>query len=156
MALAWKNSAKPPMEEQSGVVYWLDPTTVGMEYEDVLAAIPDVASVTSVSILAGPDCATALLPTGQRCHEYGEGLAAFLAPLFPSIVANGYQQENGITFKIVTSTAAAFSRMSLAGVLICPPRSTSCLFPALVMPFDGKRALVLDDTESMKAVDFFG
>ena len=36
------------MEEQSGVVYWLDPTTVGMEYEDVLAVIPDVASVTSV------------------------------------------------------------------------------------------------------------
>ena len=46
--------------------------------------------------------------------------------------------------------------MSLAGVLICPPRSTSCLFPALVMPFDGKKAIVLDDTESMKAVDFFG
>lgn len=155
VALEWMDSAKPPLEEQSGIVYWLDPTSIALELDDVLAEITNIASVTSISILAGPACTNAYLPTGQACHEYGEALAKNLSSLFPDMRENGFQSEDGITFKIATSTAAALSRMTLARVLICPPRSPSCLFPAVTMPLHGSKAVVLDDGASMKAVEFF-
>ena len=144
------------MEEQSGVVFWLDPTSVGLAFEDVMAEIPNTADVSSISILAGPACIEAILPTGQSCHEYGEELARNISWAFPDLLANGFHGEAGVEFKIVTSTAAALSRMTLARILLCPPRTPSCLFPAVTMPLHGNSAIVLDDLASMKAVDFFG
>ena len=144
------------MEEQSGVVYWLDPTSVGLAFEDVLAEIPNIPTVSSISILAGPACTKTFLPTGQACHEYGEELAKNISLTFPDFSGNGFQNGAGVEFKIVTSTAAALSRMTLARVLLCPPRTPSCLFPAVTMPLHGNMAVVLDDPGSMKAVDFFG
>ena len=144
------------MEEKSGVVLWLDPTSVGLAFNDLLDVIPNIAKVSSISILSGPACIEASLPTGQLCHEYGEELAKNISSALPSLFENGFQGEAGVDFKIVTSTAAALSRMTLARVLLCPPRTPSCLFPAVTMSLNGNSAIVLDDPASMKAVDFFG
>ena len=159
-ALQWsKVTDKPLKEEHSGVVYWLDPTTLGLDYADVLAEIPDIDSVTSVSILAGPLCVTARFPTGQACQAYGEGLKDYLASQLPTLSTNGYEGEHGVTFKIITSTAAAVSRMILSRLLICPPHSPSCLLPSAAKRADPKtkktKALVLEDPASNKAIDFF-
>lgn len=155
--MEWRDSEKPPHEEESGVVYWLDPTTLGLNYEDVLAEIPNIESVTSISILAGPLCISAILPTGQVCYDYGVGLKRYLASQLPRLSIIGYNGEHGVTFRIVTSTATAMSRMILSRILVCPPRSPSCLFPAAAMPMSSKHAaIVLDDPEWMMAVDFFG
>lgn len=67
-ALEWQPvTAMPPNEKENGIVYWLDATTVGLKYEDVLAEIRDVdiSVIESISILAGPLCASAVLPTGE-------------------------------------------------------------------------------------------
>lgn len=154
-ALEWKAVVDaPPKEIYSGVVYWLDPTTVGLAYADVMAEIPDINNVTSISILAGPLCASAYLPTGQLCHEYGEGLRQYLASQLPRLLGKGYKGEHGVTFKMITSTAAANSRMILAYTLICPPRSPSCLFPSIAKKVNWNTAVVLEDPGWMKAVDF--
>lgn len=154
-ALEWQDvTDKPPQETQSGVVYWLDPTTLGLAYEDVLAEIPDLGNVTSLSILSGPLCATAILPTGQTCHEYGEGLRDYIVTQLPSLASNGHKGEHGITYKIVASTAAAFSRMILSHLLVCPPRSISCLLPSATKRLGLNSALVLDDPNWMKSVEF--
>lgn len=156
-ALEWQDvTDKPPKEANSGVVYWLDPTTLGLTYHDVLAEIPNLGNITSLSILSGPLCATAILPTGETCHEYGEGLRDYLAERLPSLASNGYNGEHGVTYKIVASTAAAFSRMILSHLLICPPHSSSCLLPSAAKRIGFNSALVLDDPNWMKSVEFMG
>lgn len=57
---------------------------------------------------------------------------------------------------MITSTAAAVSRMVLSQMLICPPRSPSCLFPSASKRVNVNKALVLDDPAWMKSVDFMG
>jgi hypothetical protein len=67
-ALEWASATDmPPSERQKGVVYWLDPTSIGLRPEDVLAEIQgaNVTDMKSVSILAGPLCAAGYLPTGE-------------------------------------------------------------------------------------------
>lgn len=67
-ALEWQAvTDMPPGERDTGVVYWLDPTTVGLKFSDVLAEIQaaDISDITSISILAGPLCASGVLPTGE-------------------------------------------------------------------------------------------
>jgi len=156
-ALEWRAVTDyPPAEAWTGVVYWLDPTTIGLAYADVLAEIPNIENVTSISILAGPLCATAFLPTGQVCHEYGEGLRDYLVSQLPRLNFTGYHALPGVSFKIITSTAAANSRMVLAKLLICPPRSPSCLFPSAAKRVHYNTAIVLDDPGWMKSVDFMG
>lgn len=154
-ALEWQDVVDaPPKERTSGVVYWLDPTTIALSYPDVMAEIPNTHNLTSISILAGPLCATAYLPTGQLCHEYGEALKNYLATQLPRLLGKGYKGEHGVTFKMMTSTAAANSRMILSKTLICPPRSPSCLFPAVAKRVNINTAIVLEDPGWMKAVDF--
>lgn len=155
-ALAWQPvTDKPPEEQTSGVVYWLDPSTVGLAYEDVLAEIPDLASISSFSILAGPLCVTAKLQGGQQCDEYGQGLADFLTARLGSLQSKGFNGEHGVTFKIVASTAASFSRMILANLLICPPRSPGCLLPSVAKRDSINSALMLDEEEcNLGALEF--
>ena len=153
-ALEWQNvTDKPPAEEKSGLVIWLDPTSIGLEYATVLAEI--VRPVSSISVLSGPTCATAFLPTGQVCHEYGKGLVEYLKAEFPGLTAKGYTGGAGVTFKIVASTAAAISRMVLSEKLLCPPRTPTCLFPSLSKIPQMQYAKILEDPNWMKAVDFF-
>lgn len=155
-ALAWQSvTDKPPEEQASGVVYWVDPSTVGLAYEDVYAQIPDLASISSFSILSGPLCATAILQGGQQCKEYGQGLADYLTARLGSLQSRGFNGEHGVTFKIVASTAAAFSRMILANLLICPPRSPGCLLPSVAKRDSINSALMLDEEEChMCALEF--
>jgi hypothetical protein len=159
-ALEWQGvTDMPPDEQESGVVFWLDTTTIGLAYPDALAEIPDISNVTSISILASPLCSSAnwaYLPTGQVCHEYGEGLKDYIASRLPHLVGKGNNGEHGVTFKIVTSTAAAFSRMILAKTLLCPPRSSTCLLPSASKRHEFNRAVVLEDPGWMKSVDFMG
>jgi len=156
-ALEWRDvTDAPPYEEEKGVVYWIDPTTIGLKYEDALAEIQGsaIAEITTISILAGPLCATATLPTGENCFAYATGLKDYITEQRPALVGLGHKGEHGVTFKMITSTAAAFSRMILAQMLICPPRSPSCLFPSAAKRVSVNKALVLDDAAWMKSVDF--
>jgi hypothetical protein len=141
----------PPNERESGVIYWIDPTTIGLEYANVLQEIPNLDSITSISILAGPLCLTAILPTGQLCHDYGVALQDYLVANIPQLEGKGYMGGHGVTFRIISSTAAAYSRMILSHILICPPRSPSCLLPAVAKK---SSAIVLDEPSWMKSVEF--
>lgn len=142
------------MEEQSGIVIWLDATSTGFEFDKAKEDIPSLADASSISILASPACSYEPLPTGQTCRGYGESLLNYFSTEYPHMVRNGFEGESGITFKIVTSTAVAMSRMTLANLLLCLPRSPSCLLPAFVRSFNGKQTIVWDDSASMKAVQF--
>eukprot|EP00545_Synedropsis_sp_CCMP1620_P006709 CAMPEP_0119007368 /NCGR_PEP_ID=MMETSP1176-20130426/2962_1 /TAXON_ID=265551 /ORGANISM="Synedropsis recta cf, Strain CCMP1620" /LENGTH=735 /DNA_ID=CAMNT_0006959497 /DNA_START=76 /DNA_END=2283 /DNA_ORIENTATION=- len=153
-AMEWQNvTDKPPGEETGGLVIQLDPTSIGLDFATVAAEIEQ--PVTSISILSGPTCATAVLPTGQICHEYGKGLRDYLAAEFSSLSTNGWNGGSGVTFKIVASSAASNSRMTLAKKLLCPPRTPSCYFPAVSKIKDAQTAKILEDPSWMMAVDFF-
>lgn len=149
--LDWREKMATPKEPDGSVVYWIDPTTIGLRYEDVLAEIPHNA--TSIAILAGPLCAIGtILPTGEKCHEYGKGLAQYLSTRFSHLQDDG----EAVSFSILTSTAAAYSRMISAPLLICPPRSNTCLLPAAAKLMGASKAVVLEDPSWMKAIDFMG
>ena len=156
VARTWKASEKPLQEEDSGLVIWLDSSSVGLEYDEILKAIPRDSMLSSISVLSGMGCVNAHLPTGQRCHDYGEGLAKYLEPHFPELSQASSEVGQGITFKIITSTAAAFSRMALSKSLLCPPRTPSCLFPSITIGVNGGSAIILDDPQSLKATAFLG
>jgi hypothetical protein len=132
----------------------LDSSSFGLEYDEILKAIPKDSKLSSISILSGMECANSHLPTGQRCHDYGEGLAKDLEPHFPEL--SQPSSELMISFKIITSTAAAFSRMALPRYLVCPPRTPSCLFPSITIGANGGSAIILDDPQSLKATSFLG
>lgn len=87
-------------------------------------------------------------------HDYGVGLKDYLVGQFPELEGKGFDGEHGVTFKLIMSTAAANSRMILSQMLICPPRSPSCLFPSVAKRNHVNKALVLDDPSWMKSVEF--
>jgi hypothetical protein len=101
-------------------------------------------------------CVNSHLSTGQRCHEYGEGLAKYLESHFPELLQVNSEVGQGISFKIITSTAAAFSRMTMTKSLLCLPRTPSCLFPSITIGANGGSAIILDDPQSLKASSFMG
>lgn len=151
-AVQWRDvTDKPPQEENSGVIIYLDQLTLGVNYTAYLNYIP--ASASSITILSGPLCAKAYLKTGQLCSDYGAGLANFLSQSYPSLTSTGFKNGPGVVFQIAASTAGIASRLALSQLSICPPHTTSCYLPALSRVAGS--SIVLEDPSWGKAIDFF-
>lgn len=142
---------KPPQEEQSGVVVYIDQNTLGTDYSLYLNYIPIGAS--SITVLAGPLCAKAYLSTGKLCATYGQELTNALALQFPKLTSTGYNKGPGVTFQIAASTAGINSRLALAQLTICSPHAVSCYLSALARV--GGSSIILEDPTWNKAIDFF-
>jgi 3D (Asp-Asp-Asp) domain-containing protein len=142
---------KPPQEEQSGVIIYIDQYSLGLNYTTYLSYIPVGAS--SITVLTGPLCAKAYLSTGQLCATYGQGLASAIALKFPKLTTTGYNSGPGVVFQVAASTAGINSRLALAQLTICAPHTTSCYLPALSRV--GGSSIVLEDPNWNKAIDFF-
>lgn len=148
----------PPDEHNTGVVIYIDPTSTGIAKEIFPNFFP--AAVTSITVLANNLCATAYLPTGQHCVSYAEELVAYFQTLYPGLTNTGFNGLAGIRFQMTPSSAAYWSRMIRAKLLICLPTSPNCLIPSaskLIDPVAGfnTSAVVLETADSGKAIDFF-
>jgi len=132
-AVEWMNvTDTPPFENDSGTVILIDPGTLGIDPTLFKQFIdPDT---TSISIVSGPLCYAANLPTGQNCATYGEQLKAQLIQDFPGLGATGFEGGPGINFQISASTAGIHSRATLAKHLLCAPRTIMCPLPAIGKP----------------------
>ena len=119
----------PPMEHDSGVVIYIDPTSKSVAKEVYVVYFPEL--VTSITVLSSPLCATAVLATGEKCLTYANDLVAYFKSIYPGLKTSGYEGSAGIQFQMVASTAGAFSRMILTKKLICPPATPTCLFPGM-------------------------
>ena len=124
----------PPLESESGVVIFLDPSSKGVVKEIYPTYFP--ATVTSITVLTSPLCATALLATGQQCADYAESLVDYFKTLYPDLKRTGFHGLRGIQYQMSASSAGSFSRMILAKKLICPPATPTCLFPAMSKMID--------------------
>jgi hypothetical protein len=148
----------PPDEHLSGVVVYLDATSLGIAKEIYPTYFPP--SVTSISVLASPLCATAYLPTGQLCTTYAQELVTYFQSVYTGLTTTGFHGLNGIQFQMAASSAGLWSRMIRAKRLVCPPNSPNCLFPAaskLIDPIAGfdTYAYVLESPTGGQAIDFF-
>ena len=148
----------PPDEHNTGVIVYLDPSSTGIDKEIYPTYFPD--TVTSITVLSNPLCATAYLPTGQLCSTYAEELVTYFQSQYSGLTTTGYHGLTGIRFQMVASSAGMWSRMIIAKRLVCPPTTPNCLFPAAsklvdqIAGFD-TYAYVLESEASGKAIDFF-
>lgn len=128
-AAEWNNvTDHPPNEFFKGTVILIDTGSYAVDpsvYMDFIAPDTD-----SISIISGPLCYTANLPTGEKCMEYGNSLKDYFTNQFPP-PDNGVEGGPVVDFQISASTAGTYSRAILAKDLICPPATVSCLLPAM-------------------------
>lgn len=128
----YPKSSPHPEESKSGAVIYLDGTTTAVPFYVYTSHIPPF--VTSVHILAGSECARAHLENGEACVDHGRKLRHYLSVFYP---------QAHVRFDLVASSAAAYSRMVMAKMLMCPPGTVSCLLPALAKP-EGTNAVVVE------------
>ncbi len=126
----WQQEAHIPRgDPKTGVVIVIDAgTTMPVPFQLFTKYVPQHA--TRIDILSGPTCASGKLAMSMSnyqtpsCLEYGTELREYLYTHF-----RDYAVE--VTFSLLSSTAASFSRMIQTNTLICPPETMSCLLPAL-------------------------
>lgn len=155
-ALDWSSKAQiPGHDPTSGTVIYID---AGSSLAIPFHLYQDYISLksTHVSILTGPKCADGTLsyssfqeatehtPHEISCAKYGSELREYLQ--------NHYTVP--VTFDIISSTAAAFSRMIMAKTLVCAPGTTTCLLPALSKERT-KMAIVLESPEKTNTYHWF-
>jgi hypothetical protein len=99
----------PPSESDSGVVIYIDVSSVGIAPSIYQAYFP--GTVTSISILTSPLCASGYLHTGQKCSDYAELLRDQFRTQYPSLTTTGYKGSHGIQWQMVASTAGTCSGM---------------------------------------------
>ncbi|GFH57109.1 hypothetical protein CTEN210_13585 [Chaetoceros tenuissimus] len=138
-ALDWANKAKIPSHDpKAGAVIYMDAETSTTVPFWVLNMVLG-NHVSHVSILSLPDCAYGerIMGNGMArgdekgvtCMQYGLEMKQYLTNHFTEMGVE-------VSFNLVSSTAAAYSRMILAHTLICLPGSTTCLLPALAKSSD--------------------
>lgn len=120
-------------EDSNGAVIFIDDTSLVMGVLPYANHIPK--SVGSIEILTSALCAAVKLPTGEGCIDHGKTLRVMLQ--------NYYGDSVDVRHDVVTSTAAAYGRMIYSKYLVCPPGTTSCLFPALAKE-EGTYAIVTE------------
>mmetsp|Transcript_30165 Transcript_30165/g.89729 ORF Transcript_30165/g.89729 Transcript_30165/m.89729 type:complete len:1079 (-) Transcript_30165:43-3279(-) len=109
-------------EGVSGVVIPFDMHSGMIPAKHYATAIGD-DTVTSIQILSTGSCATAKpKANGDQCLSHGQTLKGELEAHFPNAI---------VRHDIVSSTNAAYSRMILAKLLVCPPETIQCLIPAM-------------------------
>eukprot|EP00559_Dactyliosolen_fragilissimus_P002329 CAMPEP_0184860998 /NCGR_PEP_ID=MMETSP0580-20130426/5784_1 /TAXON_ID=1118495 /ORGANISM="Dactyliosolen fragilissimus" /LENGTH=943 /DNA_ID=CAMNT_0027358319 /DNA_START=360 /DNA_END=3191 /DNA_ORIENTATION=+ len=119
------NEAGNLVEETDGAVVFIDDGSLVMSDLQYNKHIPD--SVKTIDILTNAVCVSSRLPSGESCLDHAQHVTDMLQTMYPRAI---------VRFDIVTSTAASYSRMILAKYLICPPGTTSCLFPSIAKEED--------------------
>mmetsp|Transcript_28237 Transcript_28237/g.43304 ORF Transcript_28237/g.43304 Transcript_28237/m.43304 type:complete len:1047 (-) Transcript_28237:144-3284(-) len=154
LGMTWSNTThNPPNEWNTGAVIYVDVSSTPIAGEIYDAYI--YSQATSITILAGPLCATTNLMTGQLCTDYVQDLVDYFRAARPNILSDaGSNGGHGVDSRIVTSTAALWSRMIMADRLLCPPYSPNCLLPMLCKR-KGTRGYFLDQSDWLKAWHFF-
>jgi len=123
------HSKIPGHDPMYGVVIYFDAgLSLGLNFQLYLQYIPPTTS--HVSILTDPTCVEENMGD-MPCIRYGLEFKDYLKSYFKSTQGNGNLPPPGVSFDIVSSTAALFSRMINSHLLICPPGTITCLLPAL-------------------------
>lgn len=131
------------IEEEDGAIIFIEETSIPMSNRIYAKNIP--STIKTVNILVSPLCVEENLPTDIPCIDHANELKDWLERMFPDAV---------IQTDVVTSTAAAYSRMILSKYLICPPGTSSCLIPALSKE-DGTYAVVTETPEMPGTYRYF-
>jgi hypothetical protein len=131
------------VEETNGAVIYLDEGILPLANATYGKYVP--STVSTIDILISPLCATVSLSNGQKCIEHAAGLEEYMEKLYPDAI---------VELDIITSTAAAYSRMILAKYLVCPPGATACLFPALAKE-DDSFAVVAESPSRANTFHYF-
>ncbi len=146
VARDWQKEAVIPRGDPStGAVIYVDAgTSMPIPFNLYAKQIPP--HVTRVEILSGPNCAAGNLAISmtqlQRlsCLEHGSQLRDYLHNYFKD-------ERVEVGFKMLSSTAAAYTRMIQANTLLCPPETLTCLLPALAKD-RVKNAVIFESPES--------
>uniref|UniRef100_A0A6U3VH73 Uncharacterized protein n=1 Tax=Ditylum brightwellii TaxID=49249 RepID=A0A6U3VH73_9STRA len=145
VAVDWIDKTDPlPHEDETGVIVFLDETSILMHYSIYDKNIPD--SATHLQILATASCAHASVTTGNTCIEHGRRVKRFMKLNRPNVY---------VRYDVVASTAASFARMIMVKTLICPPGTHSCLLPAL-SKFPNTDAIIAEAASSYSTFSWFG
>jgi hypothetical protein len=150
-ALDWAyKSVIPERDPSGGAVVYLDAmSSLPIPFHLYQQYLPQDA--VHVSILSGPECAIATFPTTSTttsnsesksipCLQYGLELQEYLQTFYSTKKVN-------VSFDLISSTAAAYSRMILTKTLLCPPGTTTCLLPALAKD-KTKDAIILESPDA--------
>lgn len=108
-------------------------------YDDVMPP-----ELTSIQILASSNCALASV-NGNDCIEHGRRLKRYFLQTRP----NTY-----IRYDVVGSSAASYTRMIKARILVCPPGTVLCLLPAIAKRADQK-SFIAEDSSGVETFRWF-
>ena len=131
------------VEHEDGVVIYLEDTSMPLELKKYAQYVP--LSVKTISVIVNPLCSTETFSNGESCLHHASNLTNYLGVMHPNAVTE---------MDVVTSTAAAYSRMILAKYLICPPGTTGCLLPALSKE-EGTFAVVAESTHRVNTFHYY-
>jgi hypothetical protein len=131
------------VEEQNGAVLYLDDGSVPLPMIRYAAYIP--STVSTIDILISPLCSTVYLSNGQLCIKHAMDIFEYMKIMYPNSL---------VEFHMISSTAAAFSRMILAKFLVCPPGTSACLMPALAKEED-TFAVVAETPQDLSTFQYF-
>jgi hypothetical protein len=135
--------SNPSVEHEDGVVIYLEDGSLPVEFKKYAQYVP--LSAKTISVIVHPLCSTETFSTGESCLHHASNLTSYLGVMHPNAVTE---------MDVVTSTAAAFSRMILAKYLICPPGTTGCLLPALSKE-EGTFAVVAESTHRANTFHYY-
>merc|ERR1719223_1812259 len=124
-------------EDQNGVIIAVDERSTMMNYDAYDSVIPK--EVKTIQIFASASCAVNYAQGGNTdCIEHGRRLKRYF------IQTRTQQHDTYVRYDVVGSTAASFSRMIKARILVCPPGTVMCLLPALGKK-PGKKAYIAEN-----------
>ena len=118
-----------------------------MNYDVYDSVIPK--EVKTIQIFASASCAVNYAEGGSTdCIEHGRRLKRYF------IQTRTQQHDTYVRYDVVGSTAASFSRMIKARILVCPPGTVMCLLPALGKK-PGKKAYIAENPSQKLTFQWF-
>jgi len=129
-----------------------DPRAGAVIYLDAAHSLPipfyhfrsHIEEANHVSIISSPRCSESILGN-INCFKYGSDLQRYLQNYFNKIE---------VSFDLVSSTAVAYSRMIQSHILLCPPGSITCLFPALAREVT-KKTIIFESIDERSTFHWF-
>ena len=114
-----------------------------MNYSVYDKVIP--SGVTSIQIFASSSCGLDYVDAKTDCIEHGRRLKRYFKQTRPGTY---------VRYDVVGSTAASYTRMINARILVCPPGTIMCLLPALSKKA-GKKAYIAEDPSEVETFQWF-
>jgi len=143
-SIDWSPRAHIPSHDpKSGAVIYIDATqSLPIPFHFFHPRIP--SHVTHVSIISSPACVTSKIGS-KDCYTYAFQLQQYLQNKYLGI---------DVSLDLMSSTAAAYSRMILSHTLICPPGTITCLFPALAREIT-KESIIFESSNRPSTFHWF-